>query len=149
MQLSQGARFASWALLATGLINFAFYAVLIAIDYPLEPGHPEAVRALSQAQTWSDSYMGAAAIAGGAGLRLGWKWARVLGIVAAAALVHMGITDIAMFAQHDLYASPSTGIKIMIVVDSWAVLMGSMLVWILGNQLEPIAETEREPAASR
>ena len=134
MTPSSSARNASLALLVTGVINFAFYAVLIAMDYPLEPGHPEAVRALSRAQTWSDTYMGAASIAGGVGIWLRWSWAPIFGIVGAAALVHMGLTDIAMFAQHDLYADPSTGIKIMTVVDGWALLVGSLVVWSLGGE---------------
>ncbi len=87
--------------------------------------------------------MGAAAIAGGLGIWLRWRWARVFGIVGASALVHMGFTDIAMFAQHDLYAHPSTGIRIMMVVDGWAVVVGALVIVTLGREQVQLGASAR------
>jgi uncharacterized membrane protein (DUF2068 family) len=75
--------------------------------------------------------MGSMAILGAVGLWVRWRWGPLCGIVAAAALIHMGITDVAFFAQHGMYAQLDWGMREMIVVDAWAIGVGSLIIWAL------------------
>jgi nicotinamide riboside transporter PnuC len=121
-------RVAIAALLITGIVNTLHYARLIVRGYPVAPGHPEAYRDLAQAATWADGWMGLMAIAAAVGLIRGRPWGWLCGIVAAAALIHMGLLDVAFFAQHRMYARIDPLMAEMITVDLWAFFMGSFLV---------------------
>jgi hypothetical protein len=127
-------RIAIAALFITGAVNTLHYARLIALGYPLQPGHPECYRDLSQAATWADGWMGFIAIAGGIGLIGRRAWGPLFGVVAAAALIHMGFLDVAFFAQHGMYAQLDPVMAEMIVVDVWAFGMGTFLVWCLWRE---------------
>jgi hypothetical protein len=129
-----GSRIAAASLLVIGAVNTLFYARLIALDYPLRPGHPAAFRDLSQAATWADGWMGLMAIAGAIGLLRGRAWGRLFGIVAAAALLHMGLLDVAFFAQHGMYARLDPVIAEMIVVDLGAFACGVFLITFLWQE---------------
>ncbi len=79
-----GRRIAIAGLLITGIVNALHYARKIALDYPLLPGHPEALRDLVRAATWADGWMGLMAIIGAIGLWRRREWGALFGIVAAA-----------------------------------------------------------------
>ena len=81
--------------------------------------------------TWADGYMTLAVLAGAAGLWSNRSWGRLLGIVGAAALVYMGILDVAFLAQHGMYARPDSVVLTMIVVDTWALGVGTWVVFAL------------------
>jgi hypothetical protein len=130
-------RIAIGGLLITGIANALHYGYLIAVDYALMPGHPEAYRDLQKAATWADGWMGLMAIAGAIGLLRGWSWGRIAGIVAAAALRHMGLLDVAFHAQHGMYARLDPVMLEMIVVDLWAFGMGAFLVSHLARGADP------------
>jgi hypothetical protein len=119
------------ALLITGVANTIVYAEMIARDYPLRPGHPEAFRDLQRAMTWADAYMTLMVLAGAVGLWSDRSWGRLFGIVGAAALVYMGILDVAFLAQHGMYARPDSVVLMMIVVDAWALGVGTWIVFAL------------------
>ncbi len=121
-------RVAIGALLVTGIANALHYGYLIATDYALLPGHPEAYRDLQRAATWADGWMGLMAIAGAIALWRDWRWGRIAGIVAASALIHMGFLDVAFHAQHGMYARLDPVMLEMIVVDLWAFGMGAFLI---------------------
>jgi hypothetical protein len=72
--------------------------------------------------------MGLMAVAGAIGLPRGSRWGRIAGIVAASALIHMGLLDVAFQAQHGMYARLDPVMLEMIVVDLWAFGMGTFLV---------------------
>ena len=128
------------ALLITGVANMIVYAEMIARGYPLRPGHPEAFRDLQRAMTWADGYMTIMVLAGGTGLLLERWWGRLLGVVGAAALVYMGVLDVAFLAQHGMYARLDHVVLIMIVVDAWALGVGA---WIVFTLRETSTEQER------
>jgi hypothetical protein len=127
-------RVAIAALLITGVANALHYGYLIATGYTLLPGHPEAYRDLQRAATWADGWMGLMAIAGAIGLMRGWRWGWIAGIVAASALIHMGLLDVAFHAQHGMYARLDPVMLEMLVVDLWAFGMGAFLVWHLARR---------------
>lgn len=104
---------------------------MIARGYPLRPGHPEAFRDLQRAMTWADGYMTLMVLAGAVGLWSDCSWGRLFGIVGAAALVYMGILDVAFLAQHGMYARPDSVVLMMIVVDAWALGVGTWIVFAL------------------
>jgi len=116
------------ALLITGIVNVLHYGYLIATDYALLPGHPEAYRDLQRAATWADGWMGLMAIGAAIALLRDWRWGWIAGIVAASALIHMGLLDVAFHAQHGMYARLDPVMLEMIVVDLWAFGMGAFLV---------------------
>ena len=118
----------------TGIANALHYGYLIATGYALLPGHPEAYRDLQKAATWADGWMGLMAIAGAIALLRGWSWGRIAGIVAASALIHMGLLDVAFHAQHGMYARLDPVMLEMIVVDLWAFGMGAFLVCHLARR---------------
>lgn len=122
------------ALFLTGIVNTLHYALLMARDYPLQPGHPVAFRDLQQAATWADGWMGAMAIVGATGLMFGRAWGRLFGIMAAAALVHMGFIDVSFFAQHGMYGSMNPVMAEMIVVDLWAFTAGTAIALFLWRE---------------
>lgn len=124
------------ALLLTATGNTIVYADMIARGYPLRPGHPEAFRDLERAMTWADAYMSLMALAGAAGLLLDRWWGRPVGIAGAAALVYMGILDVAFLSQHGMYAGLDSVTRVMIVVDSWALGVGAWMIFTLGKTLE-------------
>jgi hypothetical protein len=124
-------RLALAALLITGVVNALYYARLIALGYPLGPGHPEAYRDLQKAATWADGWMGFMMLAAALGLWLRRSWGRHFGIIGAAALIHMGILDVAFFTQHGMYGRLDAAMVEMIIVDLWALGAGSWLVWFL------------------
>jgi len=130
---SRDIRSAAVALLITGIVNTVVYAVMIMRGYPLVLGHPEAFRDLQRAMTWADGYMTLMALAGATGLLLDRSWGSPLGLVGAAALVYMGILDIAFLAQHGMYAHPDSVVLLMIVVDAWAIGVGAWMVFVLGK----------------
>jgi len=134
------------ALLITGAVNMLHYARLIAVGYALWPGHPEAYRDLQQAATWADGWMGLMALAGGMGVWLDRDWGRLLGIVAASALVHMGFLDVAFHAQHGMYTSLDPVMLEMIVVDCWAFGVGASLILYLWSS---VGEGLEAPSNSR
>jgi hypothetical protein len=78
--------------------------------------------------------MGLMAILGTIGLIRQRAWGALFGIVAAAALIHMGFLDVAFFAQHGMYARLDAEMAEMIVVDLWAFGMGSFLIHFLWRQ---------------
>jgi hypothetical protein len=121
-------------LLVTGIVNAIHYARKIALGYPLLPGHPEALRDLSQAASWADGWMGLMAIIGAIGLMQRRAWGSLFGIVAAAALIHMGLLDVAFFAQHEMYTQLDPVMIEMIIVDLWAFGMGGFLILFLWRQ---------------
>ncbi len=129
-----GRRIAIAGLLITGIANALHYARKIALDYPLLPGHPEAFRDLVRAATWADGWMGLMAIIGAIGLWRGREWGALFGIMAAAALIHMGFLDVAFFVQHGMYAHLDVEMAEMVVVDLWAFGMGSFIVFSLWRQ---------------
>jgi hypothetical protein len=129
-----GRRIAIAGLLITALVNALHYSRKIVLDYPLLPGHPEALRDLARAATWADGWMGLIALIGAIGLWLRRDWGALFGIVAAAALIHMGFLDVAFFAQHGMYAHLDVEMAEMIVVDLWAFGMGSFLIVFLWRQ---------------
>ena len=61
------------------------------------------------------------------------------GVVGAAALVYMGVLDVAFLAQHGMYARLDHVVLIMIVVDAWALGVGAWIVFTLRE-----TSTERE-----
>jgi hypothetical protein len=124
-------RVAIAALFITGIVNALHYAYKIALGFPLQPEQPEALRDLSRAAAWADGWMGLMAILGGVGLLRGRPWGWLCGIVGAAALVHMGFLDVAFFAQHGMYGNIDLSMAEMIVVDTWALCMGSFLIGFL------------------
>jgi hypothetical protein len=134
-----GVRLAAVALLITGVVNAIVYAEMIFRGYPLLPGHPEAFRDLQRAMTWPDGTMTLAVLAGAAGLCLNRPWGPLFGTVGAAALVYMGILDVAFLAQHGMYARPDSVVRMMIVVDTWAIGVGTWIVFALNN-----TSTERQ-----
>jgi len=119
------------ALLITGAVNAVVYAVMIARGYPLWPGHPEVFRDLQRAMTWADGYMTLMVLAGAVGLWSDRSWGRLPGIVGAAALIYMGILDVAFLAQHGMYARLDPVVLTMIVVDTWALGVGTWIVFAL------------------
>jgi len=127
----RGMRRVAAALLITGVVNAVVYTVMIARGYPLRPGHPEVFRDLQRAMTWADAYMTLMVLAGAAGLWSDRSWGRLLGIVGAAALIYMGILDVAFLAQHGMYARPDSVVLMMIVVDAWALGVGTWIVFAL------------------
>ena len=126
-------RVAIGALLITGIANALHYGYLVATNYALLPGHPEAYRDLQRAATWADGWMGLMAIAAAISLMRGWRWGGIAGIVAASALIHMGLLDVAFHAQHEMYARLDPVMLEMIVVDLWAFGMGAFLVYHLAR----------------
>lgn len=128
------------ALLVTGVVNAIVYAVMIAHGYPLAPGHPEAFRDLQRAMTHSDAYMTLAVLSGGVGLWRGRWWGRPLGIVGAAALFYMGVLDVAFLAGHDMYARLDSVVRMMIVVDAWALGVGAWMGFTLTKTFAPQEE---------
>jgi hypothetical protein len=78
-----GRRIAIAGLLITALVNALHYSRKIVLDYPLLPGHPEALRDLARAATWADGWMGLIALIGAIGLWLRRDWGALFGIVAA------------------------------------------------------------------
>jgi hypothetical protein len=129
-----GRRIAIAGLLVTGIVNAIHYAREIVLDYPLLPGHPGALRDLSRAATWADGWMGLMAIIGAIGLMRRRAWGPPFGIVAAAALIHMGLLDVAFFAQHGMYTNLDPVMIEMIMVDLWAFGMGGFLILFLWRQ---------------
>jgi hypothetical protein len=127
-------RVAIAALLITGIANALHYGYLIATDYALLPGHPEAYRDLQRAAAWADGWMGLMAITAAIALLRGWRWGWIAGIVAASALIHMGLLDVAFHAQHGMYARLDPVMLEMIVVDLWAFGMGAFLVCHLARR---------------
>jgi len=121
------------ALLLTAVGTTIVYADMIARGYPLRPGHPEAFRDLERAMTWADGYMSLMALAGCAGLLLNRWWGRPLGIAGAAALVYMGVLDVAFLSQHGMYAHFDSVARLMIVVDSWALGVGAWMIFTLSK----------------
>jgi len=138
-RVGRGVRGVAAALLVTGVANTIVYAVMISRGYPLAPGHPEAFADLQRAMTWADGYMTIMVLAGGTGLLLERWWGRLLGVVGAAALVYMGVLDVAFLAQHGMYARLDHVVLIMIVVDAWALGVGAWIVFTLRE-----TSTERE-----
>lgn len=130
---SRDIRHAAAALLITGIVNTIVYGVMIVRGYPLVPGHPEAFRDLQRATTWADGYMTLMALAGAAGLLLDRSWGSPLGLVGAAALIYMGILDVAFLAQHGMYVRPDSVVLLMIVVDAWALGVGTWIAFVLGK----------------
>jgi hypothetical protein len=63
-----GRRIAIAGLLVTGTVNAIHQARQIALDHPLLPWHPEALRDPSQAATGAGGWMGLMAIIGAIGL---------------------------------------------------------------------------------
>lgn len=129
-----GRRICIAALLITGIANGLHYSWRIALDFALEPGHPAAYRDLQQAAMWADGWMGLTAIAAAIGLLGRYRWGELLGIVAAAALIHMGFLDGAFHAQHGMYAHLDPVMIEMIVVDLWAFGMGTFLILVLWRE---------------
>ncbi len=133
-------RVAALALLITGLVNTMVYTDMISRGYPLQPGHPEAFRDLQRAMTFSDAAMTLAVLAGAAGLWLNRSWGRLFGVAGATALVYMGILDVAFLGQHGMYGRLDSVVRMMIVVDAWAIGVGTWIVFTLGITL---AEPQR------
>ncbi len=129
-----GRRISVAALLITGIANTLHYGWRIALDFSLLPGHPAAYRDLQQAAMWADGWMGLTAIVAAIGLLRGRAWGELLGIVAAAALIHMGFLDVAFHAQHGMYAHLDAVMIEMIVVDLWAFGMGGFLILFLWRE---------------
>ena len=139
-RVSRGMRRIAAALLITGVANTMVYVEMIARGYPLRPGHPEAFRDLQRAMTWADAYMTLMVLAGAVGLWSDRSWGRLFGIVGAAALVYMGILDVAFLTQHGMYARPDSVVLMMIVVDAWALGVGT---WIVFTLMKTSIEQER------
>ena len=137
---ARGMRRVAAALLITGVANTIVYAEMIPRGYPLRPGHPEAFRDLQRAMTWADAYMTLMVLAGAVGLWSDRSWGRLFGIAGGSALVYMGILDVAFLTQHGMYARPDSVMLMMIVVDAWALGVGT---WIVFTLMRTSIEQER------
>ena len=137
-----GRRICIAALLITGLVNGLHYGWRVALDFALEPRHPDAYRDLQQAAMWADGWMGLTAIVAAIGLLHRSTWGELMGIVAAAALIYMGFLDVAFHAQHGMYVRLDPVMIEMIAVDVWAFGMGAFLILFLWR--EAISRVRRD-----
>ncbi len=129
-----GRRISVAGLLITGIVNVLHYGWRVVLDFSLGPGHPAAYRDLQRAAMWADGWMGLTAVVAAVGLMRNRGWGELLGIVAAAALVHMGFLDVAFHAQHGMYARLDAVMIEMIIVDLRAFGMGGFLILFLWHE---------------
>lgn len=109
----------------------------------------EVYKAFEDAFPPADMWMSACAVAAGVGLLRRRSWALLFGLLAASALIFLGLMDVTYNINQDMYHRMTPEMVFEALINGWTLGLGALLIPFLWKRRHLFREWEGQSAAGR